>query len=135
MRPLLDSTAYEPAARARLSQPGAASSQRQQLEAVAALHGRKLHNVPGDNSCQFHALLHALRTQLQPPQGTEYDVGSLRRALLDVLEQTDLRPLGSRLGRQWRRGEVYMETSLCVCALCLSRLFVREFIRHHNYCH
>ena len=132
VRPLLARTAYKSAARARPSQPGPAGSERQELEAAAAAHGRSLHDVPGDNSCLFHALLHALRTQLQPPQGTDYDVGSLRRALLDVLEQTDLRPLGSRLGRQWRRGEVYMETSLCVCALCLSRLSVHESIRHHK---
>ena len=79
----------------------------------------------------FRVRIHVLVAGLDAGVFT-YDVGSLRRALLDVLERPDLRPLGSRLGRQWRRGEVYMETSLCVCALCLSRLSVHESIRHHK---
>ena len=38
---------------------------RRALAALAAVHGRELHDVPGDNECLFHALLHALRHQAE----------------------------------------------------------------------
>merc|ERR1719488_194580 len=68
---------------------------RERLEKGAAAHGRKLHDVRGDGRCQSHALLHAVRTQLEPPRGTEYDADTLREALINTLNDEEL------LNRDW----------------------------------
>lgn len=60
------------------------------LSSLAAIHGRVLHDVPGDNACQFHALLHALNTQLDPARALDHDVGSVRDALVATLDDAAL---------------------------------------------
>ena len=65
------------------------------LRELAAAFGRQLHDVPADDSCQFHALLDALQHQLQPPRAAKYDVRSLRRAVLHTLDSDAL------LDRSW----------------------------------
>lgn len=57
---------------------------------LAERHGRALLNVAGDDECQFHALLHALNHQLEPPRATEHDAASLRAAILDLLDDDAL---------------------------------------------
>ena len=54
------------------------------LAALAAQHGRLLFDVPRDHSCQFHALLHALQTQLQPARATDYDVATQAAAAAEL---------------------------------------------------
>jgi len=68
----------------------AANSELASLRAVATACGTALHDVPGDNSCQFHALLHTLNTQLNPGRALDYDVKSLRAALVATLEDSEL---------------------------------------------
>jgi len=65
------------------SRGGAASVGQTELEAAAATFGRSLFHVAGDNRCQFHALLHALTSQLHPPRAAHHDVDSLRAALVN----------------------------------------------------
>ena len=60
------------------------------LHAFARSHGRALYDVPRDNQCQFHALLHALRTQLQHPLAASYNAVSLRHAILRQLADAAL---------------------------------------------
>ena len=62
---------------------------------LAERHGRALLNVAGDDECQFHALLHALNHQLEPPRATEHDAASLRAAIVDLLDDDAL------LERSW----------------------------------
>ena len=85
------------AARAGPAANAAAASQRRDaagypaLAALAARHGRALHNVPGDDQCLFHALLHALEAQVRDPRATEYTALTLRHAILDLLCDPGLR--------------------------------------------
>ena len=53
-------------------------------------HARRLHDVPKDNNCQFHALLHALQNQIDPPRATNYNATSLRQAVVDILDNDNL---------------------------------------------
>lgn len=71
------------------------SSGEEALSAAASQFGRVLHHVPGDNKCQFHALLHALNEQLTPPRATQHDVDSIRAAFISTLDNVDL------LDRAW----------------------------------
>ena len=59
------------------------------LHAFASSHGRALYDVPSDNQCQFHALLHALRT-LQHPLAASYNAVSPRHAILRQLADAAL---------------------------------------------
>ena len=59
------------------------------LGAVAAKHGRQLHDVRRDNRCQFHALLHAAE-QVVPSRVAQFDADSLRAALVDILDDEQL---------------------------------------------
>ncbi len=61
------------------------------LAALAARHGRALHNVLGDDQCLFHALLHALEAQVRDPRAKEYTALTLRHAILDLLCDPGLR--------------------------------------------
>lgn len=65
------------------------------LDAAAAAFGRQLFDVPADNSCQFHALLHALNTQLNPPRASQHNANSLRALLVATLDDEHL------LSRVW----------------------------------
>ena len=84
-------------ARARPAANPAAASQRRDaagypaLAALAARHGRALHNVLGDDQCLFHALLHALEAQVRDPRAKEYTALTLRHAILDLLCDPGLR--------------------------------------------
>ena len=59
------------------------------LTDVARRHGRQLHNVPGDNKCQFHALLHSWE-QVEPASARLYNADTLRTAIVNVLARQDL---------------------------------------------
>ena len=69
-------------------------SPRVSLDRAAAQHGLRVHDVPADNRCLFHALLDA-SWQLRPSRATEYDADSLRVYLLQMLDDDEL------LDRTW----------------------------------
>ena len=81
-------------------------SPRVSLDRAAAQHGLRMHDVPADNRCQFHALLDAA-AQLTPSRATEYDVDSLRVYLLQTLDKDEL------LGRMWISAGDSDATSVC----------------------
>ena len=59
------------------------------LASLAARHGRRLHDVPGDGQCLLHAILHSLSEQ-GDPRAEQYTAQSLRLAILELLSDRAL---------------------------------------------
>lgn len=92
---LLRPTFVQTAAVRSLDDAEALKAKRETVERRAAIFGRNLHDVAADDRCQFHALLHALNTQLPTAPAADYDADGLRAALVDVIADEDL------LNRPW----------------------------------
>lgn len=64
------------------------------LASLAARHGRRLHDVPGDGQCLLHAMLHSL-SELGDSRAEQYTAQSLRLAIIELLSDSAL------LDRAW----------------------------------
>ena len=59
------------------------------VSSPVAIHGLQLHDVPHDNKCQFHALLHQWR-KVHPERARLHNVDTLRSAIVDTLSNVDI---------------------------------------------
>ena len=95
-RPLDSAATGSTAARAKKatndmpSRHGNRAAEMDALQEIAARFGRRLHHVPGDGQCQFHALLHALNHQLPAPRAQGFTAGGLRSELVKFLQKDDI---------------------------------------------